>query len=46
MMVALVNAYTPVLKSLTPLIGKDSCEKAVAPITSNRNDKIIFLIRG
>jgi hypothetical protein len=45
-MVALVNAYTPVLVSLTPLIGKVSCENAVAPITSKRRDKIILLIRG
>jgi hypothetical protein len=46
MMVAFVNAYTPVLKSLTPLIGNDSCANAVAPITSKRSDKIILLIRG
>jgi hypothetical protein len=32
--------------SLTPLIGKVSCENAVAPITSKRRDKIILLIRG
>jgi hypothetical protein len=45
-MVALVNAYTPVLKSLTPLIGKVSCAKAVAPNKSKKSDEIIFLIRG
>jgi hypothetical protein len=45
-MVALVNAYTPVLTSLTPFIGKVSCAKAAVPITSKRRDKIILLIRG